>query len=70
MNSKWTSRKFWVSVVSGVAGLAKGIFWSDVHALNWLVDQNLDFWYIEPQTDGIQAHLEDWQGTVSRMITG
>ena len=54
--------------VPGWSGLAKGIFWSEVHALNCMVDQNLDFWYIEPQTDGTKAYLEPWQGVACRVI--
>jgi len=54
--------------VPGWSGLAKGIFWSEVHALNCMVDQNLDFWYIEPQSDGTSSNLADWAGKTCRMI--
>ena len=56
--------------VPGYSGLAKGIFWSELHALTWFIDQNLDFWFIEPQTDNIKANLETWQGVTCRLIIG
>ena len=54
--------------VPGWSGLAKGIFWTEIHALSCFLDQNLDFWYIEPQTDNAKANLEEWQGKVCRLI--
>lgn len=45
------------------ARLAKGIIWTDKHALNCFVDENKELWYIEPQGDVIQVKIEDWQGT-------
>lgn len=54
--------------IPGWSSLAFGIFWSDVHALNAFIDQNLDFWYIEPQSDGVSNKLADWQGSTCRVI--
>lgn len=50
------------------SGIALGIIWTDVHALNFFIDQNLEFWFIEPQTDDIQQRLSTWQGSEIRLI--
>jgi len=50
------------------ASIAKGIVWSDKHALMAFIDTNLDFWYLEPQNDKIQSKLENWQGSEIRVI--
>lgn len=42
--------------------LFAGLVWTDTHALNWFIDENLKFWYIEPQNDTIADKLLDWQG--------
>lgn len=44
------------------SGIAFGIVWTDLHALNCFIDTNGKFWFIEPQTDAIQEILDDWQG--------
>jgi len=38
--------------VPGWAKFAKGILWTNTHALLCFVDTNCDVWTIEPQTDG------------------
>ena len=43
------------------SGVALGIIWTDLHALNCFIDQNSEFWFIEPQTDNIQQRLVSWQ---------
>lgn len=47
----------------GWAQLWKFIAWNDKHALMGFIDTNMDFWWIEPQSDRIQSKLEDWQGS-------
>ena len=54
--------------VHGWAELATGIVWTNCHALNIVVDANLDVWIIEPQSDKIQSNLEEWQGDSIRFI--
>ena len=29
------------------------LLWTNVHALNWFVDENYKLWFVEPQTDKI-----------------
>jgi len=50
------------------APIAKGIVWTDTHALMCFIDSNLDFWWIEPQTDNVNSKLEPWQGSRIRFI--
>ena len=45
------------------SGIAFGIVWSDTHALNCLISEDGEFFFIEPQTDKLQKELEPWQGT-------
>lgn len=52
----------------GWANIAKGIVWTNTHALMCCVDSNLDFWYIEPQNDTVKSKLEAWQGSTLRFI--
>ena len=54
--------------VPGWSELAFGIVWTDVHAMNIVVDANLDLWFIEPQNDTVQSSLEAWQGQKIRFI--
>ncbi len=49
--------------VPGWSGIAFGIVWTNLHALNCLVDSNGKFWFVEPQTNQLQEKLEAWQGT-------
>lgn len=48
--------------------LAFGIVWSNLHALNCVIDETGKFWYVEPQTDEILEELKDWMGTKIRFI--
>ena len=45
------------------SGIAFGIVWTNLHALNCFIDDTGKFWFIEPQTDQLQDKLEAWQGT-------
>lgn len=45
------------------SGIAFGIVWTNLHALNCLIDINGKFWFIEPQSDKLQDKLESWQGS-------
>ena len=45
------------------SGIAFGIVWTNLHALNCMIDENGKFWFIEPQTGRLQSKLEAWQGT-------
>jgi hypothetical protein len=44
------------------SGIALGIVWTDLHALNCLIDDTGKFYFIEPQSDQLQEELEAWQG--------
>lgn len=44
------------------SGIAFGIVWTNLHALNCLIDDAGKFWYIEPQMGRLQETLEPWQG--------
>jgi hypothetical protein len=44
------------------SGIALGIVWTDLHALNCLIDNTGKFYFIEPQSDKLQENLEAWQG--------
>ena len=45
------------------SGIAFGIVWTNLHALNCFIDEAGKFWFIEPQSDKLQDKLEAWQGT-------
>jgi len=45
------------------SGIAFGIVWTNLHALNCLIDDTSKFWFIEPQSDKLQEKLEPWQGS-------
>ena len=49
------------------AGYVIALLWTDVHALLFCVDANLELWVIEPQTDKRRSGLENWQGKRMRM---
>lgn len=51
-------------------GKFAGLIWTSKHALNWFVDDCLNLWFIEPQTDKISKNLESWQGWDVRFILG
>lgn len=47
------------------SGIAFGIVWTNVHALNCLIDDTGKFYFVEPQRDfssSLKESLEDWQG--------
>lgn len=50
------------------SGIAFGIIWTDTHAFNIMVDDQLRVWFIEPQSDKIAVTFEAWQGTEVMMI--
>ena len=50
------------------ASLAKAIVWTDVHALNGCFDTNMDWWFVEPQSNDIKNHLASWQGKEVRLV--
>lgn len=49
-------------------GKFAGLVWTNVHALNFFIDENEVFWWIEPQTKKISRVLEDWQGNNVRFL--
>jgi len=50
--------------------LFAGLVWSEVHALNWFIDESLTFWFIEPQNGKASRTLLDWQGAKIRFFIG
>lgn len=44
------------------SGIAFGIVWTNLHALNCFIDDRGKFWFIEPQTDVLKETLDSWQG--------
>lgn len=51
-------------------GKFAGLLWTDLHALNWFVDESNTFWFIEPQTKKLSQTLEGWQGSNIRFALG
>lgn len=51
-------------------GKFAGLVWSNVHGLNWFIDEYGEFWFIEPQTDQLAADLDNWQGWEIRFFIG
>lgn len=49
------------------AGYAIALLWTNVHAMIFCVDANLELWLIEPQNDKRRSNLEEWQGEHMRM---
>jgi len=47
-----------------------GLAWTDTHALNWFIDENKKFWFVEPQTKKIADRLDSWQGKTLRFLLG
>ncbi len=45
------------------SGIAFGIAWTNLHALNCFISEAGKFYFIEPQNDHLQEKLEDWQGS-------
>jgi hypothetical protein len=51
-------------------GKFAGLVWTDVHALNFFVSEDLTFYFIEPQTKKIATKLDNWQGSSISFILG
>jgi hypothetical protein len=45
------------------SGIAFGILWTDAHAMNIIVTDDLKVYFIEPQSDAVEITMESWQGT-------
>jgi hypothetical protein len=45
------------------SGIAFGIVWTDLHALNCFIDDERKFWFIEPQTGEIENSIDPRNGT-------
>ena len=54
--------------VPGWSHFALGLVWTDVHAMNIMVDTNRDVWFVEPQTDARRSDLQSWQGAHLRWL--
>ena len=48
--------------------LTFGLVWTEKHALNCVITDDLQFFFVEPQSDELQTELKDWQGTTIRFI--
>jgi len=44
--------------------------WTNIHALNYFIDEHETFWWIEPQNKKISKSLEPWQGAQIRFLLG
>ena len=42
-------------------GKGVSLLWTNVHALNWFIDEQNTLWFVEPQSDKIAKDLENWQ---------
>lgn len=51
-------------------GKFAGLVWTNVHALNFFISEDLKLYFIEPQTDKISQTLENWQGWDVRFFLG
>jgi hypothetical protein len=47
-----------------------GLVWTEVHALNFFIDDNLEFYFVEPQSNMILTNLQEWQGKTVRFFLG
>jgi len=72
-----TDQIVWKAEVEDCDDIAAQVFddglslvWTNVHALNYFVDENETFWFVEPQTDKIARNLENWQGWDVRFFLG
>jgi len=45
-----------------------GLVWTNLHALNFFISENNEFYFIEPQTGKISKDLEGWQGGDIRFL--
>lgn len=53
----------------GWSDITFGLVFTDVHALNCIVDENRKFWFLEPQSDQLSETLDtSWQGTKVKTI--
>jgi hypothetical protein len=48
--------------------LTFGLVWTDKHALNCVITEDMQFYFAEPQTDELQTELKEWQGSQIRFI--
>lgn len=46
------------------SALCFGIVWTTTHALNCVIDEDKNFWFVEPQTDELMSELKSWMGEV------
>lgn len=44
------------------SGAAVGIIWTELHAFNLFIDENLKLWFIEPQSNQLYESLQDYTG--------
>jgi len=51
-------------------GKFAGLVWTNAHALNFFIDENSVFWFIEPQQGQLSQSLADWQGNQIRFLLG
>lgn len=47
-----------------------GLVWTNTHALNWFIDEDETFWFVEPQKALLARDLEGWQGNNIRFFIG
>lgn len=52
--------------IPGWSALAFGKMWTEKHALNLMITEDERLFFIEPQTDTIEAELAGWQGKTNR----
>lgn len=48
--------------------LTFGLVWTNLHALNCVITDDLQFFFVEPQSDELQTELKEWQGTTIRFL--
>ena len=51
-------------------GLFAGLVWTKIHSLNWFIDEDKTFWWIEPQSGKLSRTLEGYQGKDVRFFIG
>jgi len=49
-------------------GKFASLVWTNKHALNFILDENETFWWIEPQNKKVSRTLEAWQGSTIRFL--
>ncbi len=50
------------------SALAIGLVWTEVHALNIVITEDMKVLFLEPQTDELNEKLASWQGLTPRLI--